>query len=90
MDGGRTGSLSCGSEMGPDRVISHVEIYPGTFQRWRDESERPFSTCHEYLFGESIHRLLRRMTNGGQLSIFYSHLFPQPLPPVTDSSNPGV
>lgn len=90
VDGGWTGSLSCGSGMGLDRVISHVEIYPGTFQWWKDESERPFFTCHEYLFGESVHRLLRGMTNGGQLSIFYSHLFPRPLPPVTDSSNQWV
>lgn len=34
VDCGWTGSLSCGFEMGPDRVISHVEIYPGFFQKW--------------------------------------------------------
>lgn len=42
VDCGWTGSLSCGFEMGPDRVISHVEIYPGFFQEWEDETERPF------------------------------------------------
>lgn len=39
VDCGWTGSLSCGSEMGPDRVISHVEIYPGFFQKCEDETE---------------------------------------------------
>lgn len=28
VTGGTTGSLSCGSEMPPDRVISHAEVYP--------------------------------------------------------------
>lgn len=34
------------------------------------------STCHEYLFGESVHRLLHRMTNRSlQSNYLYSVLF---------------
>lgn len=45
------------------------------------------STCHEYLFGESVHRLLHRMTNRSlQSNYLYSVLFiPQLVPPVTVS-----
>lgn len=69
---GRTGSLSCGSEMAPDRVISHAAVYPDTLPRWKGESPPPpRPPLHEYLFGGgSVSGLRRGMKNGGQLSIF--------------------
>lgn len=87
-DGGSVAALMCGWWV--DRV-AELWLWNGPWQSHfsRGDLPRPFpmvggrewmtlSTCHEYLFGESVHRLLRRMTNHGQLPTFYPHLFLHP------------
>lgn len=91
VDGGWTGSLSCGSEMGPDRAISHVEIYPGSFfffQWWKDESERPFPLVMNIYLVRAFTGCCMEwqiVLSKETTYIFDSHLLRHPFPPATVS-----
>lgn len=83
-NGGSVARLMCGRWV--DRV-AELWLWNGSWQSHFSRGDLPGlspkvggqewitpSTCHEYLFGESVHRLLCRMTNRGQLPLFFSHL----------------